>query len=103
MIKIARGFHLYFSGLGFWFHRKSLLRLSIIPFILDFICISLGLTFTAIKLPLAVSYLVSKPSVWYQYFLYYFIFALTGLTLFFLTIFVVSVLANLIAFPFNDL
>ena len=97
MIKIARGFHLYFSGIGYWFQKKPLLWLSIVPFILDAICLSAGLTFTALKLPLAVSYLLAKPSIWYQYFLYYFVFVITGLTLFFLAIFVVSIFANLLA------
>jgi CysZ protein len=103
MRRIILGFKIYFSGIKFWLSQKSLLRLSIIPFILDFICLAAGLSFVLMKLPAVISHLVHKPELWYQYIYYYLVYIFTALILFLITLFVVSIVANFIAFPFNDL
>lgn len=103
MKSFARGFHNYFVGLGFWMKNSSLLRLSIIPLILNFIFLIWGLVFAISHVSEVVSRIVSAPQVWYQYFLYYLLVLLTALGLFLVVVFLTLTVANLIAFPFNSI
>jgi CysZ protein len=78
------------------------LRLSIIPFFIYLICLVAGITFAIAKLPETVRFVIAPPQVWYQYILYYALMVLTAVAFFFITLFVSSVVGNLVAFPFND-
>ncbi|MDZ4676276.1 MAG: EI24 domain-containing protein [Oligoflexia bacterium] len=102
MISLSRGFTNYFSGLKFWMNTRSLLGLSLFPMIINIILFAAGFSFAITKIPEAVAYVVQKPELWYQYVLYYIVLILTALTFFILTLFVVAVVSNFIAFPFND-
>jgi CysZ protein len=102
MRSFVRGFSGYFAGLRFWMRTRSLFALSLIPLILNMVLFAAGLVFAISKIPEVVAYVVHKPEVWHQYVLYYFVLILTALTFFILTLFTVTVVANFIAFPFND-
>lgn len=97
------GFNKYFTGIGFWMKNSSLLRLSIIPLILNFVFLVGGFVFSLNYLPDVVNRIISAPHIWYQYILYYFVVMLTAVSLFILVFFVVFIMANLLAFPFNGI
>lgn len=103
MRKFIKGFQHYFLGLSFWTKNSSLLRLSIIPLILNFIFLVAGFVFSLNKLPDLVNKIISTPQLWYQYILYYVVLLVTALSLFLIVFFLTFVLANLIAFPFNGI
>ncbi len=97
------GFSQYFSGLRFWIQTPKLLRISIIPFLIDLVILTAGIVFSVHKIPQAVNHIVAKPDVWYGFFIYYFVLVLTATAFFIVTVFIMSVCANLVAFPFNDI
>jgi CysZ protein len=101
--KFALGFHSYFSGLGFWTKNSSLLRLSLIPLVINFVFLCAGLVYSINHISDVVSHIVSQPEAWYQYILYYFVVILTTVSLFLIVVFIVLTLANVLAFPFNSL
>lgn len=100
--RVASGFTGYFQGLRFWSRHSQLVRLSIIPFFIYVAFLVVGLGFAIGKIPETVNYVISRPEVWYQYIFYYLLMVATGLAFFFITLFLVSVISRLIAFPFND-
>jgi CysZ protein len=103
MIRAARGFWIYFRGLKLWASHRELWSLSIIPFLLDLICLIAGLFYTFTKGPLIVGHFLQRPDIWYKLILYYGALALTILSLFFAVVFVVFIVGNLLAFPFNGM
>lgn len=103
MRKFAKGFQHYFLGLSFWTKNSSLLRLSIVPLILNFIFLVAGFVFSLNRLPELVNKIISIPEFWYQYILYYAVLLITALSLFLIVFFLTFVLANLVAFPFNGI
>jgi CysZ protein len=100
--RVVSGFSTYFEGLRFWTSSRPLLRLSVVPFFIYLFSVVAGLSFALSKIPEAVKFVVSSPQAWYQYIFYYALMALTALAFFFITLFVSSVIGNLVAFPFND-
>lgn len=102
MSRFLFGFATYFGGLRTWLRHGSLLRLSIVPFVLDAICLTVGLYYTLTHVGAIVALILHRPEVWYQFILYYSAYAITALSLFFLVIFFVIIFANLIVFPIND-
>lgn len=102
MNSFLTGFFIYFRGLRTWLGSAALLRLSVIPFLLDAICLFLGLYYAMTHVGRVVATFLHAPEHWYQFILYYLAYALTGLTLFFLVVFFVVIFANLIVFPIND-
>jgi len=100
---IFKGFKIYFDGLKFWLRSPALLRLSIIPLLIDFVIFAGALVFAMSELPKIMGQIVSQPDFWYQYLWYYFLWLLTALSLFLIVMFFAFVVANLLAFPFNDL
>jgi uncharacterized protein involved in cysteine biosynthesis len=102
----ALGFFTYFRGLQVWLRSGALLRLSIVPWVLDAFCMMLGLYYAGTHVGAVTasfwSLFARQPEHWYQFALYYGLYALTGLSLFFLVILFVVIFANLIVFPIND-
>lgn len=103
MKSLVWGFTSYFRGLRYWSQNKTLVRISLVPFIIDFFCLAGGLFFSVSRIPQAVSRIMKSPEFWYQFALYYLVWLLTALALLMITLFLVFVIANLITFPFNDL
>lgn len=102
MSRFLLGFTTYFHGLKTWLGSGTLLRLSVIPFLLDAICLTVGLYYTLTHIGAIVGLFLHRPEIWYQFILYYSVYAVTALSLFFLVIFFVIIFANLIVFPIND-
>lgn len=103
MKNFAFGFSTFFGGLRLWARTPALLKLSIIPFLVDFVFFVGGLIFAMAQIPTLLAHIVSQPEFWYQYVWYYFVMIVTALSLFLIVIFIVFVAANLLLFPFNDI
>jgi CysZ protein len=103
MKKLLTGFSAYFTGIKNGLTHGDLLRLTVIPFFLDCACLLATLYYTYSHLSDIVTYVLHRPETWYQYFLYYALYLVTGIGLLFLSILVAMIFANLISFPFNDM
>lgn len=90
------GFSTYFGGLRIWTTKGSLLGLSVIPFILDLVCLTAGVYFAVSRTPALVSHFTANP-LWY-----YPLLLITGAGLLLAAAFISLLFANLIVFPFND-
>jgi len=103
MKRFLYGFAVYFRGLKLWLSHRSLIKLSLIPFLLDFLCLGFGLYFTVTRFSEITSRFVHHPERWYGFVLYYIELGIAAFSLFFIVLFLSFIFANLIAIPFNDL
>jgi CysZ protein len=103
MRRFLFGFATYFRGLKTWLSHRSLLKLSIIPFFLDLLGLVVGIYYTLTHFEKITAHFVHRPEFWYQFIVYYLILAIAALSLFFIVLFLVFIVANLVALPFNDL
>lgn len=102
MTRFVFGFLIYFKGLRTWLGSRRLMVISIVPLVLDFFALVIGIYFTATHISRVVGLFLSSPQLWYQHILYWLAFALAAIGLFLVAVFAVFMFANVIAFPFND-
>lgn len=95
MQRVLLGFRTYFAGLAFWLKTPSLVRLSLVPLLIDGILFGAGLYSLWRFLP-AVLPVIRQPV------LYYIAAVVVGAAAFMAMVIVVFLLAKIIALPFHD-
>jgi CysZ protein len=103
MRKFLFGFATYFVGLKLWVSHRSLLKLSVIPFFLDLVCLIFGIYFTVTHFSQIAAQFVHRSGSTFGWLFYYLKLAVTALSLFFIVLFLVFLFANLVMLPFNDI
>lgn len=101
--QFSRGLATYFSGIQAGLTQGDLLRLTLIPFVIDCLCLVASLFYAFSHLSEVVTHVLHQPETWYQYFLYTALYLVTAVGMLFLAVFVAMIFANLLAFPFNDM
>src|SRR3989338_9911458 len=96
------GFMAPFQGIRFLFKFPSLLRLALIPFLIN-ILLFIGLIFTLYKNfePL-IALLITKPETWYWVVLYYIFYAVALVLLLILGTLILCLIGNILASPFHE-
>jgi CysZ protein len=97
------GVRFYYSGVRYWTSKPVLLRLSIIPWFINFACFVIGMVLAFTYLPSLMSLIMARPDLWYQYIAFYLLGFLTACALSVLVMFCVFVAAQILSFPFNDM
>ncbi len=100
---IKDGLFTPFTALGFLFQHLSLIRFFLIPFAVNIVIFGLGTWAFIHYYNDLLHTLVSDPTVWYQYILYYLTAIALGLVFAAAMIFGFTAVGNIIASPFNDL
>lgn len=103
MKRLIDGFSAYFVGIKIGLTHGDLLRLTLIPFVLDCLCLVATLFYAFSHIADVVTHILHQPANWYQYFLYYALYLVTAIGLLFIAILVAMIFANLVSFPFNDM
>ncbi len=105
-VKMVRNFQAGFSypfyGLRFLFMHASLLRLALIPWIINIVLFILALTTLYYNFQDLLALMIIKPEAWYWLIPYYLFAILLLIVMLILITFFICLMGNLIAAPFHE-